>query len=76
MVVLEKVLAELKSEGLNEVEGHGNYCLVESNNYCLVGSNNFCLFSYTQSESDTPSETPSQPDDQNQIQGLGNQCIV
>ena len=64
MITLEKVLAELKSESLNEiVAGDGN-------NYCLVNGNNYCLFG-NQPDAGTPPETPSQPDDQ-----IGNLCIV
>ena len=61
MISLKEVLAELKSESLNEnVAGDGN-------NYCLFSSN-YCLFS-------SP-ETPSQPDDEILIEAPSNLCIV
>lgn len=68
MIALEKVLAELKSESLNEIAAG------DGNNYCLFNSNNYCLFG-TQPDAGTPPETPSQPD-QILNQAHGNLCII
>jgi hypothetical protein len=70
MISLKEVLAELKSESLNENVAK------DSNNYCLSGdSNNYCLFGYTQPDAGTPPETPSQPDGQILIQTPVNLCL-
>jgi hypothetical protein len=69
MISLKEVLAELKSESLNENVAK------DSNNYCLSGDNNYCLFGYTQPDAGTLSETPSQPDGQILIQTPVNLCL-